>query len=72
MKGQPLTRVHRRDLFRLVTAGAAAGTVTLVPQLEPAAAEPFGSAEKRRPRYQANSTEVKEFYRVNRYPAPAE
>ena len=66
MKGQLLTRVHRRDLFRLVTAGAvAAGTTTL----EPVAAVPLGSDNKRKARYQANSTEVQEFYRVNRYPA---
>ena len=66
MKGQLLTRVHRRDLFRLVTAGAlAVGTAPL----ESAAAAPLGSDNKRRARYQANSAEVQEFYRVNRYPA---
>jgi hypothetical protein len=66
MKGQLLARVHRRDLFRLVTAGAVvAGTAAL----EPVAAESLGSDNKRRARYQANSTEVQEFYRVNRYPA---
>ena len=70
MKGQLLTRVHRRELFRLVTTGAvAAGTATLVPIVGSVAAEPLGSAEKRRARYQAHSTEVREFYRVNRYPA---
>ena len=66
MKGQLLTRVRRRDLFGLVTAGAvAAGTTALVP----VEAEALGSDNKRRARYQANSTEVQEFYRVNRYPA---
>jgi hypothetical protein len=70
MKGQLLTRVYRRDLFRLVTAGAvAAGMVTLEPVVGPAAAEPLGNDNKRRARYQASSTEVQEFYRVNRYPA---
>jgi hypothetical protein len=70
MKGQLLTRVHRRELFRLVSAGAvAAGTATFVPIVGSVAAAPLGSAEKRRARYQANSTEVQEFYRVNRYPA---
>ena len=70
MKGQLLTRVHRRELFRLVTAGAVvAGTAALVPMVGPVAAEPLGSDNKRRARYQANSTEVQEFYRVNRYPA---
>ena len=66
MTGHLLTRVHRRELFRFVTAGAlAVGTATL----EPAAAAPLGSDNKRRARYQANSAEVQEFYRVNRYPA---
>jgi hypothetical protein len=66
MKGQLLTRVRRRDLLRLVTAGAVtAGTATF----GPVAAEPLGSDNKRRARYQGNSTEVQEFYRVNRYPA---
>ena len=70
MKGQLLTRVRRRDLFCLMTAGAvAAGTTALLPVVGPVEAEPLGSANKRRARYQANSTEVQEFYRVNRYPA---
>jgi len=65
MKGRLLTRLRRRDLLRLVTAGAAAaGTATF----GRVAAEPASSAKKRRARYQANSTEVQEFYRVNRYP----
>jgi hypothetical protein len=65
MKGQLLTSLHRRDLLRLVTAGAAAIATTTV---GPVAAESASRAEKRRARYQANSTEVQEFYRVNRYP----
>jgi hypothetical protein len=70
MKGQLLMRVRRRDLFCLMTACAvAAGTATLVPVVGPVEAEPLGSGNKRRARYQAHSTEVEEFYRVNRYPA---
>jgi hypothetical protein len=70
MKGQLLTRVRRRDLFCLMTAGAvAAATATLVPVVGPVEAEPLGSDNKRKARYQANSTEVQEFYRVNHYPA---
>ena len=70
MEGHLLTRVHRRELFRLMGAGAvAAGSTTLVPAVGAVAAEPLGSAEKRRARYRALSTEVQEFYRVNRYPA---
>ena len=65
MKGRLLARVHRRDLLRLVTAGAAAAATATSGPVE---AEPASSAQKRRARYQANSTEVQEFYRVNRYP----
>jgi hypothetical protein len=60
--------IPRRDLFRAAIAGvAAAATGALMP--EPAAAEPIDLKEKRRARYQANSPEVRDFYRVNSYPA---
>jgi hypothetical protein len=36
---------------------------------EPASAAPVDLAAKRKARYQANSSEVKDFYRVNKYPA---
>jgi hypothetical protein len=66
MQGRLLTKLHRRDLFRLVVVGVAtAGTVAS----GPAVAEPAGGDQKRKARYQPNSTEVQEFYRVNRYPA---
>jgi hypothetical protein len=35
---------------------------------EPAAAKPVDLNDKRRARYQANSAEVQDFYRVNSYP----
>ena len=58
--------VYRRDLLRFAIATAAASSGVLA--TEPAAAEPLGNANKRKSRYQANSPEVQEFYRVNRYP----
>jgi hypothetical protein len=68
MKERLKSLIRRRDLFRAAIAGAAAAAAsTLVP--EPAASEPVDLKEKRRPRYQANSPEVQNFYRVNRYPA---
>ena len=68
MKGRPLTTVHRRDLLRLAIAGAGAvAASTVVP--ETAAAKPVNLNDKRKARYQANSAEVQEFYRVNSYPA---
>jgi hypothetical protein len=36
---------------------------------EPAYAEPVDLKSKRRARYQADSAEVRDFYRVNSYPA---
>jgi hypothetical protein len=68
MKGRPLTTVHRRDLLRLAIAGAGAvAASTVVP--ETAAAKPVNLKDKRKPRYQASSAEVRNFYRVNSYPA---
>jgi hypothetical protein len=59
--------VRRRDLLHIVSlgAGAATGAVLTVPAL----AKPVDLADKRRARYQANSAEVRNFYRVNAYPA---
>jgi hypothetical protein len=69
MKGQLLTTVHRRNLLFFVAAGTvAAATGTVAP--EALAAEPESRAEKRKARYQPNSAEVQDFYRVNRYPRP--
>jgi hypothetical protein len=59
--------IRRRDLLRVVIAGVGATAAsTLLP--EPAPAKPVDMPDKRRARYQANSTEVRNFYRVNSYP----
>jgi hypothetical protein len=68
MKDRLKTTIRRRDLLRFAVAGTgAAAASTLVP--EAAAAKPVDLADKRRARYQANSPEVEDFYRVNKYPA---
>jgi hypothetical protein len=67
MSGQLLTTVHRRGLLRFAVAGAVAA-VTATVAADAVAAEPANSPDKRKARYQANSAEVQEFYRVNRYP----
>jgi hypothetical protein len=68
LMGRPKTSFRRRDLLRLAIAGtAAAAAVAAVP--EPASAAPVDLRAKRKARYQANSPEVKDFYRVNKYPA---
>jgi hypothetical protein len=61
-------KIRRRDLLRFAMAGAGvAAAATALP--EPVSAAPVDLAAKRKARYQANSPEVKNFYRVNKYPA---
>jgi hypothetical protein len=67
MKTLPIA-AHRRDLLRFGIVLAAAATSAAV-VTNAVAIEPTGSASKRRARYRANSAEVQNFYRVNRYPA---
>jgi hypothetical protein len=61
--------MERRQLLR---AGMTGLFATAASALEPgiAAAETESNSEKRKARFQANSAEVQNFYRVNRYPAP--
>jgi hypothetical protein len=57
----------RRDLLRLAIAGT--GATLIGSQLPaPASAQSVDLKSKRRARYQADSAEVRNFYRVNSYP----
>jgi hypothetical protein len=68
MKERLSATFGRRDLFRtIMTSAAVAATANFV-ALETVAARPRTNAGKRRARYQPNSKEVQDFYRVNRYP----
>jgi hypothetical protein len=67
MKERPRTKFRRRDLLRLAIAGAGAAADSVVVS-EPADAEPVDLRDKRKARYQPNSAEVRNFYRVNSYP----
>ncbi|HUN95457.1 MAG TPA: hypothetical protein VMU69_04355 [Bradyrhizobium sp.] len=59
--------LFRRDLFRLAIAGT--GVVAIGSMLpDAAAAKPVDLKDKRRARYQPDSAEVRNFYRVNSYP----
>jgi hypothetical protein len=62
-------KVRRRDFLRVLGAGAGVAVATSGSFVEDAAAEPESDEEKRKARYQANSPEVQDFYRVNRYPS---
>jgi hypothetical protein len=61
--------LRRRDVLRALGIGAgAAAAAASVPLVEPAAAQGVSDAEKRKARYQPNSADVQNYYRVNRYP----
>jgi hypothetical protein len=65
MKAEHKTTVGRRNFFRLLGTGAAAGA--MAPLGKQAAADTENEDEKRKARYR-ESDEVKTYYRVNRYP----
>jgi hypothetical protein len=68
MQGKFGRQFPRRDLLRFAIAGSGAALIDT--QLsEPASAQPVDLKSKRRARYQADSVEVRNFYRVNSYPA---
>ena len=68
MKTGVSTIVGRRGLLRTMISGAAAAAAITAVVRETTAAKPSTTEDKRRARYQPNSVEVREFYRVNRYP----
>jgi len=61
--------VGRRHFLRVLVASAGVATTVYGPLAENAAADGVGDKEKRKARYQADSSEVQDFYRVNRYPS---
>jgi hypothetical protein len=67
MKERPKRMVRRRDLLGVVLASAGAAVAGSVTP-ESAAAKSVDLKDKRRARYQADSAEVRNFYRVNSYP----
>jgi hypothetical protein len=65
MKRDNKAKIDRRDLLRALGAGAAASPVALITEAQ---ADSAGNDDKRKARYDANSEDVKAFYRVNQYP----
>ena len=59
--------MRRRDVLRTLGVGAAAAVGASTAPVEPARAEAKND-EKRKSRYQPNSADVQNYYRVNRYP----
>ena len=59
-------KIRRRDLLIAVTA---TGVTAALGAKAVSSAATAGRRDKRKAQYQANSPEVQDFYRVNRYPA---
>jgi len=59
--------IGRRQLLRAGLVGFIATAASAV-EISTVAADTETNSEKRKARYQANSPEVQNFYRVNRYP----
>lgn len=73
MKAKPVDvrAVGRREFLRGVGVGTLGGTAALVtvPVIAEALAGDETADERRKPRYNASSSDIQTFYRVNRYPA---
>ena len=67
MTEESKTKVGRRDFLRVLGAGAGAA-VTPVALVTEAQADTENNTEKTKARYQANSADIKNYYRVNSYP----
>jgi hypothetical protein len=67
MKQDSKAQVDRRGLLRALGISASAA-VTPVALASEAKADSESNDEKRKARYNANSADVKAFYRVNNYP----
>jgi hypothetical protein len=61
--------VGRRDFLRVLGASAGVATTISGSLVEKAVADGKSDEEKRKALYQADSPEVQDFYRVNRYPS---
>jgi len=69
MKTKDQSTVGRRAFLRNLGFGAvAAGAAAAAPLATEALADTETNDEKRKTRYQANSANVQNYYRVNRYP----
>ncbi|MFY9685512.1 MAG: formate dehydrogenase [Pseudolabrys sp.] len=67
MKEQNKEKLGRRDFLRAMGAGAGLAVTAAAPlATETVAAE--SDSDKKKARYQANSTDVQSYYRTNRYP----
>ena len=68
MKQQDKTKLGRRDFLRAMGAGVGLAATAAAP-LATGAAASESDAERKKARYQPNSSDVQSFYKVNRYPS---
>jgi len=68
MKQQDKAKLGRRDFLRAMGAGAGVAVTAAAPLATGAAASET-DAEKKKARYQPNSTDVQSYYKSNRYPS---
>jgi hypothetical protein len=68
MKEHLKTGIRRRDMLGIAIGSAGAAFVEAA-VLRPANAKSVDLENKRKARYRASSAEVRNFYRVNAYPA---
>lgn len=69
MKSDDKAKMGRRDFLRTLGAGAGAAAAAPMALVGEARAGTETNDEKRKPRYKADSPDIKAFYRVNRYPS---
>jgi len=62
-------KIGRRDFLSALGGGAGVAVAVSGPLIEKAAADGVSDEQKRKALYQADSPEVQDFYRVNRYPS---
>ncbi len=60
--------IRRRDVLRTLGLGAGVAAAAAPPLADEALAAGESAEEKTKARYQANSADVQNYYRVNRYP----
>jgi len=68
MTKQDKPKLGRRNFLRAIGAGAGLAATAAAP-LATGALASESDAEKKKARYQPNSTDVQSFYKVNRYPS---
>lgn len=66
MQEHDTSKLGRRDFLRVIGLGAGAAAAA-VPLLASEAAATESESEAKKKRYKADSEDVKNFYRVNRY-----